>query len=89
MRFARELTGEAHLGGLPSVSLSVLGVARHSASAERLDVSLVIESRNIQPHSHVSQHLVPTVRSGLMTNTDSSGNYRHNTKTFSIISCLP
>ena len=89
VRFARELIGEAHLEGLPSVSLSALGIAWHSASEGQLDVSLVIESHNIQPHSHVSQHLMPTVRSGLMTNTYSAGNYRHGMKTLSIISCLP
>lgn len=88
VRFASELI-ELHLEGLPSVSLSVLGIAQHSASEGRLDVSLVIELHNIQPHSHISQHLVPTVRLGLMTNTDSAGNYRHGMKMLSIISCLP
>jgi len=89
LRFAKELIGELYLQGLPSVSLPMLGVAQHSASEGWLDVSVVIESHNILPHSHASQHLMPTVRSGVMTNTDSAGNYRHSMKTFSIISCLP
>lgn len=57
VRFARELIGEVHLEGLPAVSLSVLGIARHSASEGRLGISLITESCNIQPHSHVFQHL--------------------------------
>lgn len=72
VRFSRELIGEVNLEGLPGVSLSVLGVAQHSASEGRLDASLVFQSHNNQPHLHISQYLMPTLRSGVTTNTNSA-----------------
>lgn len=55
VRFARELIGEVHLEGLSSVSLSMLGIACHSAPEGWLGVSPAIESCNIQPHSSCLQ----------------------------------
>lgn len=72
VRFFRELIGDVNLEGLPGVSLSVLGVAQHSASEGRLDASPVFQSHNIQPHLYISQYRMPTVRSGVTTNSNSA-----------------